>query len=94
MYVNEILVRNICRIVLAGNSRNTGRQQCPYATLSTTNPILIDQGLSVGVRGERLTINHIGQVTALCLMESDAVLSGSIHRRFSGTYCLHRQGIP
>jgi hypothetical protein len=74
-YVNELWVRNIHRIIVAGDSRNTGRQHCPCANLSTTNPILIGQGLSVGVRGERMTKNHIGHVTALCLMDSDAVLS-------------------
>ena len=80
--MNEIWVRNIRRIILAGNSRNTGGRHCPCVTLSTTNPIFIGQRLSVGIRGERMAKNHIGHVTALCLMESDAVLSGRYQSTF------------
>jgi len=36
----------------------------------------------VGVRGERIVKNHIGHVTALCLMESDAVPSGRYRSTF------------
>jgi hypothetical protein len=41
-----------------------------------TDPVLIGQGLSVGVRGKRMTKNHTDHVAALCLTKSDAVLSG------------------
>jgi hypothetical protein len=52
-------------MILTGNNGRTRRKTCPSATLSTTNPIKIDQGANPGLRGERSATNDLNHDTAL-----------------------------
>jgi hypothetical protein len=43
-------------MIVIGENQRTQRKACPNATLSTTNPKLIDPGVNPGLRGERLQL--------------------------------------
>jgi hypothetical protein len=46
-------------MILTGENRITRRKTRSCATLSTTNPILIDPGANPGLRGERPATNDL-----------------------------------
>jgi hypothetical protein len=52
-------------MILTGENRSTGRETCPSATLSTTNPTWIDLKSNLGLRGERPAIDSLSHGTAL-----------------------------
>jgi hypothetical protein len=56
--------------MLTGEHRRTRRKTCPSATLSTTNPTWIDQGVNPGLRCERPTTNDLTHGTAYLLASS------------------------
>jgi hypothetical protein len=46
-------------MILTGKDRRTRRKTCPSATLFTTNPTWIYQGMNLRLRGKRLTTNGL-----------------------------------
>jgi hypothetical protein len=48
-----------------GENQSTRGKTCPSATLSTTNPIWTDPGLTPGIRGERPVTNRLSRGTAM-----------------------------
>jgi hypothetical protein len=51
-------------IYLQGKTEELGEKTCPSATFSTTNPIWIDPGANLGLRGERPATNYLSHGTA------------------------------
>jgi hypothetical protein len=65
VYLQMMSMENDGGMILTGENRRTLRKTCPSATLSTTNPTLIDPVANRGLRGERPATNHLSHGTAL-----------------------------
>jgi hypothetical protein len=51
-------------MTLTGKTEELGQKTSPNATLSTTNPMQLDLGTNLGLRGERPVTNHLSHGTA------------------------------
>jgi hypothetical protein len=58
-------------MIPTGENRRTWRRTCPRATLSTTNPMWIDQGANPGLRGERPATNSLSHGTTQQTLTQD-----------------------
>jgi hypothetical protein len=76
-------VRSICRLILTGKKRSTGRKTCPSATSATRNLIWTDLGSNPGLRAFIFVQIHILLVP---LLSSDfcAALRGVGDRVMNG----------